>query len=77
MQPVSYTHLDVYKRQYLYKQYSDNAFKDVHAVNTFINYDLPLRKVFNKMSFLLRYDTVSYTHLRNVGTCFPCPLHLH
>ena len=42
--------------EYLYKQYSDNAFKDVQAVNTFINYDLPLRKVFNKMSFLLRYD---------------------
>ena len=44
--------------EYLYKQYSDNAFKDVHAVNTFINYDLPLRKVFNKMSFLLRYDMI-------------------
>ena len=36
--------------EYLYKQYSDNAFKDVHAVNTFINYDLPLRKVFNMMT---------------------------
>ncbi|MDY4603023.1 MAG: porin, partial [Bacteroides uniformis] len=44
---------------YLYKQYSDNAFKDVHAVNTFINYDLPLRKVFNQMSFLLRYDMMT------------------
>ena len=29
--------------EYLYKQYSGNAFKDVHAVNTFINYDLPLQ----------------------------------
>ena len=45
--------------EYLYKQYSGNAFKDVHAVNTFINYDLPLRKVFNKMSFLLRYDMMT------------------
>ena len=45
--------------EYLYKQYSDNAFKDVHAVNTFINYDLPLRKVFNQMSFLLRYDMMT------------------
>ena len=44
--------------EYLYKQYSDNAFKDVQAVNTFINYDLPLRKVFNKMSFL-RYDMMT------------------
>ena len=45
--------------EYLYKQYSDNAFKDVQAVNTYINYDLPLRKVFNKMSFLLRYDMMT------------------
>ena len=45
--------------EYLYKQYSDNAFKDVQAVNTFINYDLPLRKIFNKMSFLLRYDMMT------------------
>ena len=45
--------------EYLYKQYSDNAFGDVQAVNTFINYDLPLRKVFNKMSFLLRYDMMT------------------
>ena len=45
--------------EYLYKQYSDNAFGDVQAVNTFINYDLPLRKVFSKMSFLLRYDMMT------------------
>lgn len=45
--------------EYLYKQYSDNAFRDVQAVNTFINYDLPLKKVFNKMSFLLRYDMMT------------------
>ena len=31
----------------------------MNAVNTFINYDLPLRKVFNKMSFLLRYDMMT------------------
>ena len=45
--------------EYLYKQYSDNAFEDVQAVNTFVNYDLPLRKVFNKISFLLRYDMMT------------------
>ncbi len=45
--------------EYLYKQYADNAFGNVHAANTFINYDLPLRKVFNKMSFLLRYDMMT------------------
>ncbi|WP_418696487.1 porin [Bacteroides sp.] len=45
--------------EYLYKLYSDDAFGDVQAVNTFINYDLPLRKVFNKMSFLVRYDMMT------------------
>lgn len=45
--------------EYLYKQYADNAFEDVQAINAFINYDLPLRKVFTKMSFLLRYDMMT------------------
>lgn len=45
--------------EYLYKQYSDNAFGDVQGVNAFVNYDLPLRKVFNQMSFLLRYDMMT------------------
>lgn len=45
--------------EYLYKNYSKNAFSDVHAINSFINYDLPLRKVFKKMSFLARYDMMT------------------
>ena len=45
--------------EYLYKQYSDNAFKDVHSVDAFINYDQPLKKVFQKMSFLARYDMMT------------------
>lgn len=45
--------------EYLYKSYSDNAFGDVQAVNTFVNYDLPLRKLFKKMSFLARYDMMT------------------
>lgn len=45
--------------EYLYKTFSDNAYQDVHAVNSFINYDLPLRKVFSKMSFLARYDMMT------------------
>lgn len=45
--------------EYLYKQHSDNTFKDVQAANTFINYDLSLRKMFNKMSFLSRYDMMT------------------
>ena len=45
--------------EYLYKTYADNAYDNVHAVNSFINYDLPLRKVFNKMSFLARYDMMT------------------
>lgn len=45
--------------EYLFKRYSDHAFADVHSVNTFANYDLPLRKVFNKTSFLVRYDMMT------------------
>ena len=45
--------------EYLYKQYSSNAFDNVHSVDAFVNYDLPLRKVFNKMSFLARYDMMT------------------
>lgn len=45
--------------EYLYKTYADNAYGNVHAVNSFINYDLPLHKLFNKMSFLLRYDMMT------------------
>ena len=45
--------------EYLYKMYGHNAFKDVHAVNSFVNYDLPLKKVFNKISFLDRYDMMT------------------
>ena len=57
--------------EYLYKQYSDNAFKDVHSVDAFANYDLPLRKVFTKMSFLVRYDMMtdhSDAETRDEGT---------
>ena len=45
--------------EYLYKMYGHETFKDVHAVNSFVNYDLPLKKVFNKISFLARYDMMT------------------
>lgn len=45
--------------EYLYKVYAHNTFKDVHSVNSFINYDLPLKKVFHKISFLARYDMMT------------------
>ncbi|MDR0939202.1 MAG: OprO/OprP family phosphate-selective porin [Mediterranea sp.] len=45
--------------EYLYKMYNHGAFKDVHAVNSFVNYDLPLRRVFHKISFLARYDMMT------------------
>ncbi len=50
-------HIEV---EYLFKHYADNAFKNVHAVDAFINYDIPLRKcIFSKVSPLLRYDYMS------------------
>jgi hypothetical protein len=45
--------------EYLYKMYGHQAFKDVHAVNSFVNYELPLRRVFHKISFLARYDMMT------------------
>ena len=30
--------------EYLYKKYGHSSFDDVHAVNSFVNYDLPLHK---------------------------------
>lgn len=42
--------------EYLFKQYRQNAFQDVHALNSFANYELPLPRIFKSMSFLVRYD---------------------
>lgn len=45
--------------EYLYKTYAHDAFKDVHAFNGFVNYDLPIKKgLFKKISFLGRYDSM-------------------
>ena len=45
--------------EYLYKTYANKSFKDVNAFNSFINYDLFLKKsLFKKISFLGRYDSV-------------------
>lgn len=50
-------HLEV---EYLYKTYADKAFSDVHAFNSFVNYDMPLKKcLFKKISFLGRYDSMN------------------
>lgn len=46
--------------EYLFKHYDNNAFKNVHAFDAFVNYDIPLRKCFfTKISPLLRYDYMS------------------
>lgn len=46
--------------EYLFKHYEDNTFKNVHAFDAFVNYDIPLRKCFfTKISPLLRYDYMS------------------
>ena len=45
--------------EYLYKRYAARAFDDVHSVDAFINYDQPLRRVFQKVSLLLRYDMMT------------------
>lgn len=43
--------------EYLYKHYSHDAFKAVHAVDAFASYDIPLKKCFfSKITPLVRYD---------------------
>lgn len=43
--------------EYLYKTYADNAFKDVHAIDAFASYDIPVKsKMLCKVSPLIRYD---------------------
>lgn len=42
--------------EYLRKHYTNDSFKDVNALDAFVCYDLPLKKVFRKMSFLCRFD---------------------
>lgn len=58
----AYYHADGWhiEAEYLFKHYEDNAFKNVHAFDAFVNYDIPLRKCFfTKISPLLRYDYMS------------------
>lgn len=42
--------------EYLLKHYSQDDFDNVNAFNSFVCYDLPLKKVFHKISFLGRFD---------------------
>ncbi|MBM6992462.1 MAG: porin [Prevotella sp.] len=48
--------------EYLYKTYAHNAYKAVHAVDAFVNYDIPVKKeksMIKKVSPLVRYDFMS------------------
>lgn len=42
--------------EYLRKHYTHGGFADVNAFDAFVCYDLPLRRTFQKMSFLGRFD---------------------
>lgn len=42
--------------EYMYKTYAHNAYDDVQALNTFVSYGIPFKKVFKRISFLARYD---------------------
>ena len=46
--------------EYLYKHYADNAFKAVNAFNSFVSYDIKVRKGLVKyVTPLVRYDYMS------------------
>lgn len=42
--------------EYLRKHYVNSTFSNVNAVDAFVSYTLPLKRVFNHMSILARYD---------------------
>lgn len=43
--------------EYLYKTYAHDTYKDVHAVDVFTSYDIPVRRsLIKKISPLVRYD---------------------
>lgn len=48
-----------FEAEYLRKEYARNSFAGVNAFDGFFCYDLPLRRVFKKMSFAGRYDYMS------------------
>ena len=54
---VSFNHAGVFlEAEYLRKHYKNNAYHAVNALNTMAAYTLPLRRVFNHMRFLTRFD---------------------
>lgn len=54
---VSFNHAGVFlEAEYLRKHYKNNAYHAVNALNTMAAYTLPLRRVFDHMRFLTRFD---------------------
>jgi len=45
--------------EYLFKKYEENLFDDVTSFDGFVCYDLKLKKYFQKISFLFRYDMMT------------------
>lgn len=45
--------------EYIFKHYEKQSFKNVHSFNSFINYDIPLKRIFKKISLLCRYDMMT------------------
>ena len=54
---VSFNHAGVFlEAEYLRKHYKNNAYHAVNALNTMADYTLPLRRVFDHLRFLTRFD---------------------
>ncbi len=45
--------------EYLYKVYEQNSFQDVHSVDLFAMYNVPIKGFFKNISFLARYDMMT------------------
>ena len=54
---VSFNHAGVFlEAEYLRKHYKNNSYHAVNALNTMAAYTLPLRRVFDHLRFLTRFD---------------------
>lgn len=52
------SHFDI-EGEYMYKHYARNSFPDVHGYNFMFNYTHPIKKIFNSITYGLRFDGIT------------------
>lgn len=52
----SYFHIE---GEYMYKHYTKDSFSNVHGYNFMVNYTHPIKKIFNSITYGLRFDGIT------------------